>query len=84
LMIQAWESGGASEQRGEEVEPDPEPGLQYIVGCSFPEFVDQHFLLARRCKPNWMRRGVGVKATMRTVSLAPLGRFLATVMTIPL
>ena len=50
-MIQAWESGGTrSQQRGEELEPAPEPGPQHVVGCSFREFADQHLMLALRCQ----------------------------------
>ena len=40
----------ASQQRGEELEPAPEPGPQHVVGCSFREFADQHLTLALRCQ----------------------------------
>jgi hypothetical protein len=30
----------ASQQRGEDLEPDPEPGFQHVVGCSFPQIAD--------------------------------------------
>jgi hypothetical protein len=40
----------ASQQRGEELEPGPEPGPQHVVSGSFLDFADQHLMLARRCQ----------------------------------
>jgi hypothetical protein len=74
----------ASHQRGEEVEPGPELGPQHVVVAVFASSPISTLCSPSGAKSNWMRRGVGVKATRWTVSLAPLGRFFATVMTIPL
>src|SRR5262249_5542045 len=52
----AWH---ATQQGGEELEPDPEPRLQNVARRSFPEIADQHLLFPRRYKLQFYEAGLG-------------------------
>lgn len=72
-MVVRWH---ATEQGGDELEPNPQPGLEHVVGRGLREFADQHLVLACRCQfqldePGRGRQGHDVDGLAR-----PLGEVL--------